>query len=102
MQTATNDNFFMPSLATYDFNVRPSGWKHRRVEDLVDVHNKVLELVVSQSIFIFICSMCSQYFLYLLPSDLTIEHQIKKDLGSFPFAGTANRDLINIKQVLLT
>lgn len=80
----------MTSLHTYDFNVGSSCREHRRVKDLIDINNKVLKLEISQSIFIFVGSMCPQYLIDLLTRDLTIKHQVKEDLGSFSFAGTAS------------
>lgn len=59
---------------TYDFNIWSTSWKYRWIEDLIDIHNKVPELEISQTILVLIGGMCPQYLLYLLPGDLTIEH----------------------------
>lgn len=75
---------------TYDFNIWSPSWENRWIEDLVDIHNKVPEFEISQTILVLIGRMCPQYLLYLLPSDLTIEHKVKENLRSLSFAGAIN------------
>lgn len=75
---------------TYDFNIWSTSWEYRWIEDLIDIHNKVPELEISQTILVLIGRVCPQYLLYLLPGDLTIEHKVKEYLCSLSFAGAIN------------
>lgn len=75
---------------TYDFNIWSPSWEYRWIEDLIDIHNKVPELEISQTILVLIGRVCPQYLLYLLPGDLTIEHKVKEYLCSLSFAGAIN------------
>lgn len=78
------------SYCTYDFNIWSTSWENRWIEDLIDIHNKVPKLEISQTILVLIGRVCPQYLLYLLPGDLTIEHKVKEYLCSLSFAGAIN------------